>query len=135
MLGIHPALNLVDIKPKRILVDDLFISLSITKIPIWTKRKCSIVKLTGQTYFSPTIYPYNLLTQSGASLNIGSMHIQINRLIGAAVEWWTKPISRVSTACPPRVEEKHRKGHQSQGHCAPMELLVGGSSHPLSTYD
>lgn len=56
-----------------------------------------------------TIYPHNLITQPGSSLNTGSMRIQINRLIRAAVEWWTKPISWVSTACPLRLKRDTEK--------------------------
>lgn len=59
------------------------------------------------------------------------MPIQINRLIRAAVEWWTKPISQVFTACPLRLEGET----QERSPVAPLrlrEMFVGCSSHPLS---
>lgn len=84
-------------------------SLKITVMTFWRKRNSLIVKWQIQTCLPPTIYPQNLLTQVGSCLNTGSMHFQINSLIRAAVEWWTKPISCVSTASPLRLQRNTEK--------------------------
>lgn len=81
------------------------------------------------------IHTYDLLTQPGSSLYIGSMQIHINRLIRAAVGWGTKPISWVSTACPLRLKRNRR----ITSHKVIVEL-VGVQTEvdqhlPLSTYD